>query len=151
MYNLSVLNDKEFELLCKDILEDQMELPLQLFRKGRDKGVDLRYACDRENRIIVQAKHYIGSKFANLKHVLLYEEKSKIAAFTPTAERYILLTSMSLTTGQVDELLTIMKPYIRDSNDIYGQERITEIIKNNPKIEEKHNKLWLTSTNVLMK
>jgi hypothetical protein len=64
MYNLSVLSDKEFEVLCKDILEDELKIRLQVFKKGRDKGIDLRYACDRENKIIVQAKHFIGSKYA---------------------------------------------------------------------------------------
>jgi len=34
MYNLGVLNDKEFEVLCKDLLEKELGIPLQNFASG---------------------------------------------------------------------------------------------------------------------
>jgi hypothetical protein len=150
MYNLSVLNDKEFELLGKDILENELGVTFQVFKSGRDKGIDLRHACDVENKIIVQAKHYLNSTFANLKHVLASQELSKISKLSPAPERYILFTSLSLSVSQVDELVELLKPFTTNSNDIYGRDRIFEALKNVPQIEKKYFKLWLSSSNILI-
>lgn len=53
IYNFEVLNDKEFEELCKDFLEQEFGLFFQIFKFGRDKGIDLRYVENVENEIIV--------------------------------------------------------------------------------------------------
>ena len=149
MYNLSVLNDKEFELLSKDILEHELGVSFQIFKKGKDKGIDLRYSSGQENKIIVQAKHYINSTYASLKYKLVKEEIIKIAELNPLPNRYIIFTSLSLSVSQVNELFELLRPFVKDTNDIYAQDRVIEMVKNNPKIEEKYYKLWLTSTNVL--
>jgi hypothetical protein len=62
-YNFGVLNDKEFENLCKDLLEVECNVSLQIFRSGRDKGIDIRYSNSIENKIVVQVKHYWNSNF----------------------------------------------------------------------------------------
>jgi hypothetical protein len=54
MYQLSILNDKEFEDLAKDLLEIELGFSLQNFKSGKDKGIDLRYSADKENLIVVQ-------------------------------------------------------------------------------------------------
>ena len=59
-YNLTVINDDDFEKLAKDLLERELKISLQIFKTGRDGGVDLRYAINVENEIIVQAKHFIN-------------------------------------------------------------------------------------------
>lgn len=43
MFNLESLNDYEFEILCKDILEKILDIELYTFAKGRDGGIDI---CD---------------------------------------------------------------------------------------------------------
>ena len=48
MYNLTNLNDYEFEILCKDIMQSKLSIPLHRFAKGRDGGVDL---CDNNENI----------------------------------------------------------------------------------------------------
>src|SRR6185312_4736927 len=78
MYNLSVLNSTDFEYLAKDVLEYEFGVPFQIFKKGWDKGVDLRYSCNSENNIVVQAKHYLGTPYTGLIKVLK-EEKNKVA------------------------------------------------------------------------
>lgn len=129
-YNLNVLNDKEFEQLCKDILEKDLGISLQSFKKGKDKGVDLRYAKDRENKIIIQAKHYINSKFSDLKFQMINVEIPKIKSLSPTPEKYILITSLPLNPNEVDTLVKELYPYVKNSQDIYGLDRISSILSN---------------------
>lgn len=150
LYNLEVLNDKEFEELCKNLLERELELSFQIFKSGRDKGIDLRYACDFENEIIVQAKQYIRSSYAMLKRDIK-GEVAKMDKLVDKPRRYILMTGFDLSVGQIDELALIMTNLIRNSQDIYARERIVNLISKYPDVEKKYYKLWLTSTNVLTK
>ena len=69
MFNYANLNDVEFENLCKDVMEKKLSTSLRLFAKGRDGGIDLTDNT-RTHNIIVQAKHYIGSKFPNTNYIL---------------------------------------------------------------------------------
>jgi DNA polymerase III delta prime subunit len=148
-YNLGVLNDKEFEDLCKDLLDKKLGIDLQSFKKGKDKGTDLRYANTVENEIVVQAKHFINSKYSDLKHQLLVKELKKIKAMSPAPQRYIVTTSLGLNPTETDELYEGLKPYVLNSNDIYGLDRIESLLDSNAKVIEKFYKLWLTSTSVL--
>lgn len=149
-YRLDTINDKEFEILAKDLLESELRIKLQNFRSGKDKGVDLRYAGNDENEIIVQAKHYIKSTFSDLRTVLK-AERDKLEKLSPKPNRYILFTSFDLNTGQTDEIVKMFHPLLKNSQDVFGMSRIQEMIANNSSIEEKHYKLWLTSTNILQR
>lgn len=53
-YNLNNLNDYEFELLCKDIMECKLDKKLYTFPRGKDQGMDI---CDSKYspEIIIQA------------------------------------------------------------------------------------------------
>ena len=42
-YHLEVLNDKEFEDLCKALLDAYYGVDFQIFKAGRDGGIDLLY------------------------------------------------------------------------------------------------------------
>ena len=148
IYNLEVLNDKEFEELCKDLLEEELGLKFQIFKTGRDKGIDLRYAKNTENEIIVQVKQYNRSTYSNLK-VDLKKEKEKVNKLSKKPRRYILMTALDLSVGQVDEITMQMDPIIINSQDVYSKERIMNLISKYKEIEKKYYKLWLTSTNVL--
>lgn len=149
-YRLDTINDKEFEALAKDLLELELDVKFQNFCSGKDKGIDLRYAGDLENEIIVQAKHYIKSTFSDLKKVMK-AERDKIEKLVHKTHRYILFTSFDLNTGQVDEIVGMFYPFLRNSQDVYGLARIQSMIENNSTIENKHYKLWLTSTQVLQR
>ncbi|MBC3539292.1 restriction endonuclease [Rufibacter sediminis] len=146
-YNFSTLNDKEFEQIAKDLLNAKFNLELQNFRVGKDKGTDLRFSTKyNNNSIIVQAKHYIGSAFAQLKHTLLNKELDKIKQLNP--DRYIVVTSLPLSAPQKDEIKAILAPYILSSNDVIGQEDLNGYLSENPDIEKKYFKLWFSSINV---
>ncbi|WP_316851582.1 nSTAND3 domain-containing NTPase [Pedobacter agri] len=147
-YTLDVLHNKDFEDLAKDILEAELQVQLQSFRSGKDKGIDMRYAMDVENEIIVQAKHYLKSSFSDLKRQI-EKEREKMDKLSPKPSRYILFTSFDLSVENCDTLFTLLSPYIKTSQDIYGLSRVESLIAAHPAIEKKHYKLWLTSTSVL--
>ncbi|MDP3462887.1 MAG: restriction endonuclease [Bacteroidales bacterium] len=146
-YNFSTLNDKEFEQIAKDLLNAKYKLELQDFKVGKDKGVDLRYSTIKNNNsIIVQAKHYIGSAFAQLKYTLLTKELTKVQKLNP--DRYIVVTSLSLSAAQKDELKIGLSPFVLTSNDIIGQEDLNSYLGEYKEIEKNYFKLWFSSITV---
>lgn len=57
-YDFSALTDKEFEELVRDLLSKDPGISLRTFKKGKDKGIDIRYSSPNNiNKVIVQAKH----------------------------------------------------------------------------------------------
>lgn len=147
-YNLGVLNDKEFEDLAKDLLELELKVKFENFKIGKDNGIDLRYSNTEKNEIIVQAKHYIRSKFSDLKFQL-GKEKEKLDKMICKPKRYILFTSLPLNPHQTDELELILQPYIINTGDIYNRDSIESLISKHNRVERKFHKLWLASSNVL--
>ncbi|TLS68744.1 hypothetical protein FEF65_03345 [Mariprofundus erugo] len=151
------LSPLDFELLSKDLLEAELGISLENFSEGRDKGIDLRYAPvsgsgsplngtdNSQQSTIVQCKRY--SKFSDLKASLKRSEVDKVRKLNP--DRYILVTSVSLSPQQVDELQALLLPYVKSTNDIYGRERLNSILGKHGEIERRHIKLWCTSTGVL--
>jgi len=155
------LSPLDFELLSKDLLEAELGIQLENFSEGRDKGVDLRYAPvwgaadtkffrgqvipEKLPELIVQCKRY--SSFTSLKSELKNKELAKITKLNPT--RYILTTSVSLSPQQVEELKSLLSPFVQSTGDIYGRDRLNSIITKHDEIERRHIKLWITSTNVL--
>lgn len=147
-YNLDVLNDKEFEDLAKDLLDSEFKVNFEIFKAGRDGGIDLRHTKNKPNEIIVQVKHYINSSYSNLKSQLR-KEKRNLDQLIDKPERYIVFTSLPLNPKQSDEISAILSPFIKATGDIYGRRDVESLISNNHEIERKYFKLWLTSTNVL--
>lgn len=147
MYDFSTLNDKDFEVLCKDLLNFKYNLELQNFKSGKDQGIDLRYSTPTNNNtLVVQVKHYLKSGFTKLK-TDLKRELPKVRNLNP--QRYIIATSISLSAKNKDDIKELFSPYIISSNDVLGKEDLNGFVSEFPKIEHKHYKLWLSSTSVL--
>lgn len=73
----SSLSPLDFEILSKDLLEAELGIRLENFREGRDEGVDLRYAPQRGQGLIVQCKRY--ATFTSLKSEIANKENPRIA------------------------------------------------------------------------
>ncbi|MFD2827536.1 restriction endonuclease [Leeuwenhoekiella polynyae] len=147
-YNFTTLNDKEFEELARDLLSRKLNIELQSFRTGKDKGIDLRYSTvSDENEIVVQVKHYAGSKFSNLISVLKNSEYEKIEKLKP--KQYIIVTSLPLNPDEKETIKSTLSPFILSTNDIYGKESLNTLISDYKDVEEKYYKLWLSSTTIL--
>ena len=145
-YDFSQLNDKEFEILSTDLLSAAIGRRIERFKPGKDAGVDGRFFSDDGHETIIQCKHYLKSGYKALIAVAK-KEAVKLAKLKPT--RYIFVTSLPLSRKNKIEIKSIFSPYIKSDNNIFGQEDLNDILAQNPRIEEKHFKLWIASTNVL--
>lgn len=147
MYNLSNLNDYEFEILCKDIMEKKLSKNLHRFSKGRDGGIDL---CDSKIPMqnMIQVKHYINSKYANLR-TALKSEIEKVEKQNPA--NYYVCCSVGLTNQQKREIASFFPKRMKDISFIIDKVEIDDFLskEENKEIVEKNYKLWLCSTNVL--
>lgn len=143
-YDFNMLQPAEFEELSRDLLQKQHGVFVESFTDGRDGGIDLRFAKDGKANIIVQAKRY--KDWNSLKGVLT-KEKNKLAKLNPA--RYILTTSVGLTPDNKATIVGMLSPYITSTEDILGRDDLNNLIGLFPEVENRHNKLWLASTNVL--
>lgn len=143
-YDFLVLSSDEFELFCKDVLENELGIKLENFKAGKDGGIDLRHAPSDDDTLIVQCKRY--KDFGSLKSTLK-NEVEKVKKLNP--KRYILMTSVSLNPSEKDSIKNLFEGFIKSTGDIYGKDELQTILGNHHRIERKHYKLWLASTNVL--
>ncbi|OBY65673.1 hypothetical protein LPB301_08505, partial [Polaribacter reichenbachii] len=150
MYDFSTLNSFEFENLVCDLLNSKLEnspVFFQLFKPGKDKGVDLLLEKNDGTNTIVQVKHYIKSPISKLKYDLKKYELPKIKLLNP--KKYIIATSCELSITDKKEIITIFDKYIRSTNDILGREDLNSLLTKNKSIEDKHFKLWFSSSAAL--
>ncbi len=146
-YDFSALNDKEFENISIELISRDQEKRFERFKPGKDAGVDGRFYADNGKEEIVQCKHYLKTGYKGLIGVLKREEKAKVLKLNP--EKYYFIASLPLSRKDKQEIKEIFDPYIRNENNIYGQEDLNDLLKNNSDIEEKYYKLWISSTTVL--
>lgn len=151
-YDFSTLNPIDFERLVCDLLnskENDKEIKFRSFKEGKDKGIDLLYSTlEKDYHTVVQVKHYHKSSFSTLKRDLI-KEADKVRLLNPT--NYIFVTSLSLSVNNIEEIKKIFSPFIKTHNDILGRDDINNILGNNKIIEEKHFKLWFSSTTSINK
>jgi len=147
MYNYYNLDDVEFELLCKDIMQEKLETQLRVFGKGRDGGVDLTDNVQTHN-IVIQVKHYVSSPFASLK-ASLSKEIQKVQKLKP--KQYYICCSKELTDSNLKEIYNIFSDYMESDKNIITLKEINEFLENPAHMDvvKRHFKLWLCSTNIL--
>lgn len=147
MYDLTNLNDYEFELLSKDIMKKKLGIELESFSRGKDGGIDI---CDvnSPHEIIIQAKHYPKSRFYDLKRAM-NKEKEHIKEHKP--QKYYLVTSLSLTKKNKEEIIEMFPSCMKTLSFVVGKENIDDFLENaeNKDIVQKHYKLWLAASSVL--
>lgn len=146
-YDFRNLNDKEFEILVNDLLSQREGTVVDRFKAGKDSGVDGRFFTINGTEVIIQSKHWIKSGITALIKRLETHELPKIKKLDPS--RYILATSLELSNANKKKIKTALAPYIISDHDILGQENLNDMLSDNREIEEKHYKLWLSSSNVL--
>jgi hypothetical protein len=145
-YRFDALSPADFEDLARDAVSLAIERRLEGFKPGPDGGIDGRFAGTSGNEIVLQAKHFSGSTFAQLK-AAMRKEVPAIRRIAPA--RYILATSMGLTPKNKADLIEVAGPWMRSTADIFGATEITSLVSQNPKLINAHVKLWLSSADVL--
>lgn len=117
----------------------------EAFGPGPDGGMDGRHSQSGETTVL-QAKHYVGSTFADLV-AAMKRERVKIDVLDP--QRYILATSRSLQPGNKATLAEIIGPCLRDEADIYSGDDLGGLLRKYPDIAKAHVKLWLSNAAML--
>ena len=97
--------------------------------------------------MIAQCKHYANSSFSSLKSNLKNNEHEKIVKLSPC--RYILVTSLGLTTGNKEEISEILGNYLLSFSDIVTRETLNGWLGDYPNIEKSHIKLWATTSAIM--
>jgi len=145
-YDFHTLSPIDFENLSRDLIQREFGILLESFTSGKDQGIDFRGFLGEEN-CIIQCKHYAKTGFKGLYSAIKKKELPKIKILSP--QRYLLITSVPLTTKQKADLYHLIQPYIKDPKDIFGRDDINNLLGRHPDIEKKHFKLWLSSINIL--
>jgi hypothetical protein len=140
------LSDYEFEALVGDLYSAELGVRFQRFPRGRDGGIDLRHL--RPGRVrpdVIQAKHYQGSRFSDLR-TAARKEKRRLETLGLSTSSYRLVTSLGLTAANKSELAEILSRWIRSEDWIVGRDDLEDLLDEHPQIERKHVKLWLGSS-----
>lgn len=145
--DLSRLTDFDFEKVCKDLYEDLLRVPLEIFSPGKDGGTDLRHVKSNGHTTVIQCKHWMQSGRAKLIKHYRDTESHKVATIAP--DRYILATTASLTVNSKEQLSEILGGYLKSTEDIHGLHEIVEFLRARPAIVARHIRLWLNSTGIL--
>lgn len=146
-YDFKTLSPIDFEILVRDLLQEELGVRLECFKSGRDRGIDLRYCPSPDNTLIIQCKHYAESSFRILLREVKKHELDKVNKLQP--KRYIFVTSLGLTPDQKDELVKIHTPYIQTPRDMFGKDDLNSLLTKYPNIERHTFKLWISSVPVL--
>ncbi|WP_152622171.1 restriction endonuclease, partial [Archangium violaceum] len=145
-HDFRTLTHNDFENLVRDLLQEELRVPLESFAVGRDKGIDLRHSRDPDQQLIIQCKHYAGSSLSTL---ISHLKKEAIKARKLKPKRYILATSADLSPDRKDEIVAIFSPHILTPQDIYGIAELNNLLGKFPAIERNHLKLYLTNWTAL--
>jgi hypothetical protein len=74
-------------------------------------------------------------------------EWPKIKRLAPS--RYVVVTSVSLTPHNKDDIVHGLKPFVLGAYDVIGEDDLEGLLSRHPAVERANFKLWLTSTAVL--
>lgn len=146
-YDFRALNDKEFEVLCTDLLSQRDSATYERFKPGRDGGVDGRFFTPGGGEVILQCKHWATSPLERLVKHLRDSELPKIVALAPS--RYVLAISHALSRTDKANIQAALAPFVTSPSDILGRESLNDLLATHPEIERRHYKLWIGSTSVL--
>ncbi|WP_147464157.1 hypothetical protein [Pseudomonas syringae group genomosp. 3] len=108
--------------------------------------MDGRYFSPNGGEWILQAKHWAATPFPQLVAHLRSSEAHKLSALQP--ELYILVVSHPLSRLNKEELIKALGASCPVS--VYGKEDMNDLLARHPKVEQRHFKLWISSTAVLV-
>lgn len=120
-------------------------LRFEAFGPGPDGGIDGRHSTTGGD-VVLQAKHYVGSPFPQLKAAM---KKERASIDRLQSGRYILATSRHLSPANKATLAGVIGPALQQESDILGQGDLNQLLLDHPEVEKAHLKLWLSSTAVL--
>ena len=145
MFDFKDLSPIDFEELVRDLLQKVLDVRMESFKVGRDKGIDFRFSVGSDSAI-VQAKHYLRSG-ENALVASAKKETPKVIKLAP--KRYIFVTSLPMSETLKDRIIAAMPGVPLHKRDIIGQEDLNAYLAEHDQVLKTHFKLWLGSTAVL--
>jgi len=146
-YDFATLNDKEFEVLCTDLISLRDNVRYERFKPGRDAGVDGRFFRADGGEVILQCKHWVTAPLERLVKHLQTDELPKLAKLN--VARYVLALSHPLARTDKARIEKFFKPHIHSASDVLGREDLNDLLARYPEVERRHYKLWIGSSTVL--
>jgi hypothetical protein len=146
-FDLHKLTDFDFETLCKDILEEILDVRLEIFSQGPDMGIDLRHTSADGSITVIQCKHWIKTDRSTFIRRMKRDELPKVTKLGP--DRYIIAASVPMSPQAKEILKADFAPHIKTPSDILGLEDITAFLAGRPDIVRRHIRLWLNDVTVL--
>ena len=122
-YDFHQLSPHDLETLTRDLLQAESGIRLESFKPGKDQGIDLRYSKAKA-RTIVQCKHYYRTGLSGLLRNLKKERKN-LERLKPL--RYILVTTVSLSAANKEEITSVFGGDLIEHGDIIGLEDLTQV------------------------
>lgn len=125
------------------------------FKEGKDQGIDLYYRFKREEdsendeygTLVVQVKHSkndYSKLYSSLKkRIGNYSEVDKVSRLNP--DKYIFVTSVSLSLHNKESLKSLFNPYILSIDDIYGRDDLNRLLVTYPNIEKRYVPLYFSN------
>ena len=146
-YDFGNLSPIEFETLVADLMGEELGVRFETFSEGADGGIDARYSAAAGDTIL-QAKHYKGSTWTDLKKSAKAEHP-KIKKLDP--QKYYFLTSQKLTPDRKKTLSAELNHSSVTPASILGRSEVNALIKKHTNVEKRNLKLWLSSAAVLQR
>jgi len=148
--NYADLSHFDFECLVRDLLQSEWnDQFLEVFPPGPDGGVDIRVLRSKSKNIYVQCKHYLNSRFPDLRKAII-KEASSISSEILAGE-YWLVTSQSLTAHNKKSISDLFQPGFLSENRILGKLDLDNLLNRNPQVELANYKLYMTSAPVMQR
>lgn len=145
-YDFQQLSPTDFERLTRDVLNAEFGWSLQDYGPGADGGIDLRHEDPDGTVTIVQCKHYARSAAQTLLRAAAKEGKRNPPL---RADRYVFVTSQSLSPQLQDGIHQALRALPIRKEDVWGREALNRSLEDHPEVERRNVKLWLTSTGIL--
>ncbi|KAF0251859.1 hypothetical protein GN299_26545 [Pseudomonas putida] len=144
-YDFQMLSPDEFEALVADLFSAEWGSVLESYKPGKDSGIDLVHSRTDEAcyRTIVQCKRYKSDGFNQLYSGFKGELK-KLEKIRPS--KYVIATSVCLSNANKLKLIELLAPWIKGTDDIYGQNEISTLLSRHERVVKTHFKLWISST-----
>jgi Restriction endonuclease len=142
----SDLSPFDFELLARDLMQQELGAPMEVFAPGRDDGVDVRLLRAEEKNVFVQCKHAPGKSYRETKSQFIKEARKFPSGLDG---EYRLVTSCRLTRANKQELVSIFSAFALKEEHIWSVYDIDNRLDRNPDIERNHYKLYMGSAAIL--
>ncbi|WIE82773.1 restriction endonuclease [Curtobacterium sp. MCPF17_021] len=144
-YTFQELSPHDFERLVADLMAKRWGQPTETFPAGKDGGIDVRLLSAGGNRY-VQCKHSPGKLHGDIS-AALEKEAAKISG--KDLREYWLATSAKITNEAKAKIAITFAKQKLTPEHILGVNDLNAAIRNAPKIEQAHTKLYLSSLVVL--